>query len=1347
MIVLKDIIDSFCLKKHEVLQKFLFILFDGLCAADPNDLPGLDEWTPLEYTDGFLDQKDLYCYLKLVPFQFRRQFKFLFGSFLPSLGLLRGLIKYFSLSNSLDFTIVSQGRQVVNPSFPALTANAYHIERRSCGRSLLGQYFSLPTKYGIVGYDYPDSFRSHPSLGYNFSEDEVEQSDPRELIFDYGDPTDQPTDEIAARIWRETPSKYALGHQYYLANLFHQPFHAEYCYLNLVPEEYQEEAALRYGESPDWYDVYRDIFERYYENGLSDCVNDLSNTIWVEVTFDSTGPFSQFNNCIKLHLLSVGEPASNNRLRFQLRKSQFFQTTESSIFSIFAFPFYNSILIGGDHQSLRQPVINLSRVLVNEMREAGLSKDTFLNPIAQKITRAAASSTFNFPYKLNEFDFNNLNVEMNGSLIYTGRVRKSHAVVKFVDYFHKYQIACNFNKGDVVLFLGAKLREVVDALIKCPSMTPVVVYGERDAQDKLRREENLRFATSMLDKLHESKRLVEPISFKYYAFAGIHDDLIIDAENFPCKAEDVLKEYIKYYNSHSCNYHFTVSQVNKFRGKINILQMTNSIYDITVKEVAYYMRRFHIQMGYFTRIACADLYNTGYSINELLGVEFSRIGSKVAMTFKRDASKGYVHASENIEAWNLYTKFRTRNGLLTYEIQDSIFNYEMGQLSICDLVDIDAVCFKPVINMSHVRLFRVLPYLKYNKVEYFYVDRRKFDRIFDYCGRVSADSFDPTKICTMATSLKNTIRVGDSTVQLAWEIDQFTFYETLLFCILFSSLRKGQMIDLIIESIDLSKKGGYHPWVVKPFRESFKRYFMGYWDSTKMINQFDAIMRAPETLYWEPGTSLDISSRMTKIINTIRFGPLHSDHEANNLREMYKDMEDAYIHGHLFKLAHDAGVALVKAVGFYFRIQKFFFKMYTYPIRKPVEMLFAYVDNRIGLSEVFHQIYDDLSDLGERLKEKVPHYYVSIKKAIFDELYPEDDVSEVSENTSERMLRWINSVESATLEADEIYSQISESNESESTNATNSATTFSTGSDDSDDNNQPIPIVTTEEAEILFEEINHQSNEEAEASGTTDKGDLSPGNSLGSAQHNTENNKPLQFADIIKRNGKKNEQYFSNKKISKAFIAFINENAVITSFTSILDCCAGYGALANEARKLTARITAVELDATLQQHPNFDENLEWHFRDIFHHEDFNYDIVMSNPPFGAQHENKKNARRIFFRMFDRFHRHLAIIQQPEQVKYIIKNHLNIDDYDWETSVIHNFEIPRQYDHHTKAVSTIPVQFLFITRKTPLHSLKGRRSVKGSSRSKTTGHKQVRLSTTVQTFQHFPYGRQKSSSVV
>jgi predicted RNA methylase len=952
---------------------------------------------------------------------------------------------------------------------------------------------------------------------------------------------------------------------------------------------------------------------------------------------------------------------------------------------------YNNRVVAGS----KQPILNLSAELIRETREAGIAKNTHFSNINNMLTKAIAKNTIIYPYGETKEKFEIMNAEMNGRLIPMSFKDSEHANVKFLDNYYKYKACGSILKKDVVLFIGPKLREVVDFLLMHPHITPIVIFGEMDGEDYIRHEENRRFAQRLMEKEKGDK---------YFAFDGIYAncefEFNVTSEEMekrthkvglvPKKLHNILSAFLNYLAGKSNPYFFNRSTIHKCAMTADIGVAFNNLYDLTPENVAYYMAKFNIKTILATRINCVDLFTMGTSRNSYLGVQFTHLTkNKIAMTFTDGPSKGYVHNHYNLQVWNEYTKYKTKAGIISYSIEEQHLGYEYLTISLTKSTDLEKILFRVPKNTQFVRLVKIQPYLDYGRVEYFYVDRLKYTKIKDFCLRLSFDNFEPSKITTMATSIKNTIVVGDQQIQHAWEIDDLLFHETIMFVITFSSLEKGEFLNQIIKSIELSKAGGFTEfWLTKKFRYVYHMCTLqdNQW---KVFTDLTKLLVVPEMFIWEPNSSSSILRRVTKLITKDDFASFQVDSafDENLKRELANLNWCGYQyqkHQRIIKTFKFLGLASTVHLWVGPYISYKLFNKYLFNCEK-------FVGQTIDFS------YECLDFLVEIIKK----LYEICSDFVFEPLEDFEDDDSVLSDVYNPVMDYLSNLDVASITLSDVDG--SESTTSDSTQSSN--TTKSSESkeesddedegddDDGDQSSKSFPIDAQEEdpqeegsglKPDQTEEIEEDGEMREESSILTKQKafyahdvclkanceehkmiEEEPWNScLGDHGYKGEANGLCHICKIKDKikGAVQSELCFyeaiqTEEEIALQFKNFVLKNYNITKSTKIIDVGAGTGTLIRQFNGLTNELTALEKFVEFQDHEDWFTGARWIFKDIKKLKGNDYDLVISHPPLGCVKKlnNVEMSRKFFKTAFRMFQDTLVIIQTPNQVEYIIKN--------------------------------------------------------------------------------------------
>lgn len=664
-------------------------------------------------------------------------------------------------------------------------------------------------------------------------------------------------------------------------------------------------------------------------------------------------------------------------------------------------------------------MVNVARKLMEEFKESSIGKNLYMSEVNSRFNQNLKDSTITFPYHTSKQRFDLFNTIFHGRLVPIPNKDNDHAGAKFIDQYYKLSIARKLLKRETVVFVGAKLKEVIDICCVKPNIRPIVIFGELNGEDTVRNIENLRFAERLLEKDTDTK---------YAPFDGIDPSLVKPYSDIPARIKILLYEFIKYCSGESNSIFFNKDSIRGMKlPTADVMVATNSIYDISPLQLSYYMKKFKVKMCLATRIACTDLFKMGYSYNDLLGVRFENLGkTKTGMSFTEGQSKGYVHETKNLEEWNCYTKFKTPNGLLFYEIEDSRLCYEMLVIHLVKCNDFDRYMSKSVTNSSYVRLVKIESFLRYNKIEFFYVDRLKFSRIKDYCLRISMDSFEPAKITTMATALKNSIIVGDMEIQMAWDIDETIFHETIKFLIVYTSLLRGEFLNLVVDSISMSKENKYKHFFPTYFYNYFKDMVTFKGSNWLIREELDKLLALPQLFIWEKNQSMSferiISFLFKKNPTLIDQFPLSATQQNELMaREQISEVANRkYYFGVGKKIVKYSALASTVGVWAPWYLSYKMFNKYCF-----------------NIPEKYHYLFEKMDEYTCKLMDKC-YEIIEMILIFFGVLEDIDDMGSNPEiGEDDRIITWINTID---VEESELSTSILETLSSYSDSNNNSST-------------------------------------------------------------------------------------------------------------------------------------------------------------------------------------------------------------------------------------------------------------------------------------------------------------------
>jgi ubiquinone/menaquinone biosynthesis C-methylase UbiE len=399
-------------------------------------------------------------------------------------------------------------------------------------------------------------------------------------------------------------------------------------------------------------------------------------------------------------------------------------------------------------------------------------------PKLQVAVKKILTGLQDFPYIVDGNEQMILDHLFAASLTYTRERSISHPILRFIQTYLQQKIIKKIRGEKVVLVIGAKFSELFALQEKLKHVHFVAIFGSVDSKDDARAQQDFLKAKRTLATATDRSLLT------------------------------LASEFIKFYQTGVSNQFLTPKSYKNSTLKIDVAVAQDSLYDIAPFVLGQYFEHFEIKMLYGSMQFCPELKYSLRVHNQVLDTVWERSDDMVVMKHGNAASNGYVHHWKVLSAWNYCTFFDVNSFGMLMEIDENKGGYCSFSIARTNSKKFINVHRLPKAAFDQYRLFDSVKFVKYMTYDYFFVDRDKYDYIFNYCMRLTLDQFEPSRMFSYASGLKNKIIIGETLIQKNWLVSEDVWFKTVEFAILHTALARGEVYAHIINSVKISKSGG-----------------------------------------------------------------------------------------------------------------------------------------------------------------------------------------------------------------------------------------------------------------------------------------------------------------------------------------------------------------------------------------------------------------------------------------------------------------------------------------------------------------------------------------------------------
>jgi len=292
------------------------------------------------------------------------------------------------------------------------------------------------------------------------------------------------------------------------------------------------------------------------------------------------------------------------------------------------------------------------------------------------------------------------------------------------------------------------------------------------------------------------------------------------------------------------------------------------LYDIEPLTLMAYGLHFKIPKFVATMIQAPDLIHRVEFVDRLFNVKFRWSGKEFIQMVMPGGELGYTHKAENYFFWcfeNYYEPPADYYGMpwaphiMCFERNVAIGIHTKMNIYINPKLETRLVRVVPSCVRDYCRLWRIFPWLRYRKINFFYTQRDKYEAIYGFACRQQVAEFEPPKILALAHSKRFQITIAGQVLQLDWNADMDIVTETSLFAMVHAIFTRGGFYEILQKALKASKSGGFSRDFLPNAKLGALRSLFDYfwnspfgqdmnWDNLRIAEKMDSVLRIDTTI-------------------------------------------------------------------------------------------------------------------------------------------------------------------------------------------------------------------------------------------------------------------------------------------------------------------------------------------------------------------------------------------------------------------------------------------------------------------------------------------------------------------
>lgn len=427
----------------------------------------------------------------------------------------------------------------------------------------------------------------------------------------------------------------------------------------------------------------------------------------------------------------------------------------------------------------------ITELVRNELKTPNLATALIGGAVTRGVDNYLAS-VINCKYIMSEVQQQMLNKMFGGRIDFSVQsVKVDHPVLKFVHDQMVEHMVRSVKRVRRVLLIGTTLKELMHFAHRCPSVEFSGVIGLVDLKDDARIADGRLKATRHLGD-----------------------------EKTPAAARVICQSYLDTITDGQPSPRFCLHTAPwRDDRTFDVAICLDSLYDMHQDDFLEYGARYQIQKFYACMLSAPELLYVDHTINGVYDVEFLRLkglfGNNIAMRYSHSVANGYIHRESTFLNWHKHIVFQNKQVAYMMEAQFTYESYSFLTFSRVKAGSLHTIVTPFRFSSEFRRIFNAPKYIKYEKYDYFFVDRHKYDECLLYAMRLSIGAFEPTKVLSYMGAKLHKVIIGGQEFAKTWSITQRDLERTAFFVIMHAALLRGELFEFNSEIVGRSKKGGY----------------------------------------------------------------------------------------------------------------------------------------------------------------------------------------------------------------------------------------------------------------------------------------------------------------------------------------------------------------------------------------------------------------------------------------------------------------------------------------------------------------------------------------------------------